>query len=238
MAEITTELQSAYGKGKYCPGDDTHLKAYERADGCLSLTELEEVIGHSRDPDELLEAWTGWRTIAPPMREKYARMVEIANAGARDLGFEDVGAMWRAGYDMPVDDFIADVDRLWGEVKPLYDALHCHVRARLNEKYGDELVPLDKPIPAHLLGNMWAQSWGNVYDLVAPRNTAPAYDLTQILEEKQYTPLRMVHTAENFFTSLGFDPLPPTFWERSLFVKPRGPRRQGRHPHQDVHQGE
>ncbi|MFQ5347220.1 MAG: M2 family metallopeptidase [Rhodothalassiaceae bacterium] len=221
LAEITTELQSAYGKGKYCPGDDTHLKAYARADGCLSLTELEDVIGHSRDPEELLEAWTGWRTIAPPMREKYARMVEIANAGARDLGFDDVGAMWRAGYDMPVDDFIADVDRLWGEVKPLYDALHCHVRAKLNEVYGDELVPLDKPIPADLLGNMWAQSWGNIYDLVAPGNTAPAYDLTKILEEKNVQPLDMVRTAENFFTSLGFDPMPQTFWERSLFVKPR-----------------
>ena len=221
LAEITTELQSAYGKGKYCPGADTHLKAYERADGCLSLTELEDVIGHSRDPDELLEAWTGWRTIAPPMREKYARMVAIANAGARDLGFDDVGAMWRAGYDMPVDDFIADVDRLWGEVKPLYDALHCHVRAKLNEKYGDDLVPLDGPIPADLLGNMWAQSWGNIYDLVAPENTAPAYDLTEILKEKEYTPIRMVKTAENFFTSLGFDPMPQTFWERSLFVKPR-----------------
>lgn len=221
LAEITTNLEASYGTGTYCPeGGDSTLAAYARKDGCLSLTELEAVIGSSQDPDELLEAWEGWRTIAVPMKDQYARMVEIANEGARDLGFADIGTMWRSKYDMPADDFAKDVDRLWGEVKPLYDGLQCHVRARLNEKYGDDLVPLDQPIPAHLLGNMWAQSWGNVYDLVAPEGSAPAFDLTALLKEKAYSELDMVKTAEGFFTSVGFDPLPETFYERSLFLKP------------------
>ncbi len=222
LAQITTELQSAYGKGTYCPEGETLLSAYAREDGCLSLTELEQVINGSDDPDELLEAWEGWRTVSPPMKDKYARMVEIANAGARDLGFADVGSMWRSNYDMPPDAFAADVDRLWSEVKPLYDSLQCHVRAKLGETFGTDVVPQDAPIPAHLLGNMWAQQWGNRYDVAAEGLSGdPGYDLTALLEDRNYTPLRMVETAESFFTSLGFEPLPDSFWDRSLFTKPR-----------------
>lgn len=220
LAEITTDLETSYGTGEYCPDGGTALSDYARADGCLTLQELSKVIGESGDPDQLLEAWEGWRTISVPMKPKYARMVEIANAGASDLGFDDVGTMWRSNYDMAPDAFAADVDRLWSEVKPLYDALHCHVRAELNEAYGDEVAPLDQPIPAHLLGNMWAQQWGTVYDTVAPEQTAPSYDLTALLQEQDYTPLKMVETAETFFTSVGFEPLPETFYERSLFTKP------------------
>lgn len=221
LAQITTDLEASYGKGKYCPeGGDSLLQSYAREDGCLSLTELEAVITSSHDPNELLEAWEGWRTVSVPMAPKYARMVEIANAGAEGLGFADVGAMWRTNYDMDADAFAEDVDRLWGEVKPLYNALQCHVRAKLNETYGDEVVPLDQPIPAHLLGNMWAQQWGNIYDLVAPDNMVSGYDLTALLKEKGYDAMDMVKTAEAFFTSLGFDALPETFYERSLFLKP------------------
>ncbi|RMF16162.1 MAG: peptidase M2 family protein [Alphaproteobacteria bacterium] len=220
LARITTELQSAYATGKYCPGKETQLKEFARPDGCLSLTELEQVMAKSRDPDQLEEAWTGWRTISVPMKPKYARMVEIANAGARDLGFADVGAMWRSNYDMPPEEFTREVDRLWSQVKPMYGALHCYVRAKLNEKYGDAVVPLDQPIRADLLGNMWAQAWGNIYDIVQPEGAAPAYDLTALLHEKGYKPLDMVHTADRFFQSLGFAPLPETFWKRSMFAKP------------------
>lgn len=221
LAEITTDLESSYGRGKVCENTPPVLGDFRREDGCLTLTELEAAISTSRDPAVLKAAWETWRTISVPMKDKYAEMVAIANEGARDLGFADVGAMWRSNYDMAPDAFAADVDRLWGEVKPLYDALQCHVRAKLNETYGDDLVPLDKPIPADLLGNMWAQQWGNIYDLVAPEGAAPAYDLTKLLEAKGMTELDMVRTAEGFFTSLGYAPLPATFYERSLFKKPR-----------------
>jgi peptidyl-dipeptidase A len=212
LAEIATSMESMYGSGQYCPQGT--------AGDCLDLTALERIMAQSRDPDELLDTWRGWRTISPPIRPKYERFVELANEGARELGFADLGAMWRSGYDMPADHFAAEMNRLWEQVRPLYEALHCHVRAALTEFYGARLVPEGQPIPAHLLGNMWAQSWANIYDLVAPPGTDPGFDLTDLLRRKQIDELEMVRYGERFFTSLGFEPLPDTFWERSLFTKP------------------
>ena len=210
QAEIGAKMSGLYGKGSYCRAEND----------CLALGELEEIMAHSRNPDELLEAWEGWRTISPPMKSLYARQVELANEGAVELGFDNLGTMWRSAYDMDPADFPGELDRLWGQVKPLYGALHCHVRARLGEKYGTELVPPDGPIPAQLLGNMWAQSWENIYDIVGPKQTAAGYDLSAILQAEKFDPIRMVETGQAFFSSLGFAELPDTFWERSLFVKP------------------
>jgi peptidyl-dipeptidase A len=210
QSEIGSKLGGLYGKGSYC-----------REDGeCLALGALEEIVAHSREPDELLEVWNGWRTVSPPMKELYARQVELANEGATELGFEDLGTMWRSGYDMDPADFPGELDQLWQQVSPLYEALHCHVRAKLGDAYGSDVVPPDGPIPAHLLGNMWAQSWENIYDLVVPPETTVGYDLTAILKDKGYDAIGMVKTGEAFFSSLGFEKLPGTFWERSLFVKP------------------
>jgi peptidyl-dipeptidase A len=210
QAGIGAELTGLYAKGKYC-----------RSEGeCLDLTALENIFDQSRDPQALLEAWNGWRTVSKPMKPLYARQVELANEGAQALGFDNLGTMWRSDYDMPPAEFPDELDRLWGQVKPLYDALHCHVRARLNEQYGDEVVPPQGLIPAHLLGNMWAQSWDNIYDLVGPEESDPGYDLTAILQEQGFDAVGMVKTGEAFFTSLGFEPLPDTFWTRSLFTKP------------------
>ena len=164
--------------------------------------------------------WRGWHAIAPPIRPLFRRYVELGNKGARELGFRDTGAMWRSKYDMPPEAFPAEMDRLWNQVRPLYLSLHAYVRAKLREKYGD-VVPASGPIPAHLLGNMWAQEWENIYPLVAPKDADPGYDLTAILKAKHTQPLDIVRYGEHFFTSLGFAPLPKTFWERSLFLKPR-----------------
>jgi peptidyl-dipeptidase A len=212
QARITSAMEGVYGKGKYCS---------EARDGeCLDLTAMTRILAESRDAGELLDLWVGWRTISPPMREMYERFVELNNEGAKELGFADLGELWRSGYDMSPAAFAGEVDRLWGQVKPLYDALHCHVRARLAETYGSEVVPGDAPIPAHLLGNMWSQSWGNVYDLVGPGESDTGYDVTELLEAKGLDAQEMVRYGERFFTSLGFEPLPETFWERSLFTKP------------------
>ncbi|MBT8048679.1 MAG: M2 family metallopeptidase [Gammaproteobacteria bacterium] len=210
QAEIGARLNGLYGRGSYCLEDGD----------CLALGQLEDIIGESRDPAELLEAWEGWRTVSPPMKDLYARQVELANEGAAELGFDDLGTMWRSAYDMDPAEFPGELDRLWEQVSPLYEALHCHVRAQLQEVYGSETVPAGEPIPAHLLGNMWAQSWDNIYDLVAPPQSDAGYDLTEILLDKEYDALKMVRTGEAFFSSLGFEPLPETFWSRSLFVKP------------------
>ena len=210
LAQISARMESTYGSGEYCPEAGT----------CQSLSDLEAVIDRSRDPEALKEAWVGWRTISPPMRDDYERFAALMNEGAQELGYEDTGALWRSNYDMTPDAFAAELDRLWNQVRPLYEDLHCFVRAELADHYGEDVVALDEPIPAHLLGNMWAQEWGNIFDLVAPGDADPGYDLTALLEENGYDALKMVETGENFFSSLGLDPLPETFWKRSLFTEP------------------
>jgi len=212
LTKITASMEGEYGKGKYCPDGDKGK--------CLSLSELEEIIGNSRDPEELKKAWVGWHQIAIPMRKEYVRFVELSNKGAKEMGFKDTGAMWRSKYDMEPDAFAAEMERLWQQVKPLYDSLYTYTRRKLSEKYGKDVVSEDKPIPAHLLGNMWAQQWGNIYPILAPANADRGYDLTQILKSRNTDAKQMVRYGESFFTSLGFDALPPTFWERSLFLKP------------------
>ncbi len=209
---IATRLQSQYGKGK------------GTLDGKpINGSDIEEAMGTGRDPDKLKEMWTSWHNnVGAPMRTDYVRLVTIANEGAKELGYGDVGAMWRSGYDMPADDFAREMDRLWLQVKPLYDQLHCYVRAKLQEHYGAKVQPATGPIRADLLGNMWAQEWGNIYDLVAPKGVGDVgYDLTALLVAKGYDPTKMVKGGEGFYTSLGLPALPASFWERSQFAKPR-----------------
>jgi peptidyl-dipeptidase A len=210
LAKIGSELGGMYGKGTYTT----------KAGDTLSLGDMTSKMATSRDYDELLEMWQGWRSISPEMKPLFVRQSELGNEGAQGLGYKDLGAMWRSNYDMPADDFAKELDRLWGQVKSLYDDLHCYVRSELAVEYGEEKVPLNQPIPAHLLGNMWAQSWGNIYDVVAPDNADPGYDVTEQLAKHDYDEIKMVKGAETFFTSLGFEALPETFWQRSLFTKP------------------
>ena len=213
LNEIATSLNSQYGKGKGT------LDGQE-----ISGSDIEAEMGNlERTPEEYAEMWTSWHdNVGAPMRDDYLRMTAIANEGAKELGFADLGAMWRSNYDMDPDQFAGETERMWQEVKPLYMALHTYVRSKLNEKYGDAVQPATGPIRADLLGNMWAQEWGNIYPLVAPAGAGDiGYDLTELIEQKGLDEIQMVRTGEQFFSSLGFAPLPGTFWERSQFVKPR-----------------
>ncbi len=211
LSEITTSLEAMYGSGEHCFEDND----------CYDLEAFESIIDKSRDPDELLKAWSGWHEVGKPMRSMYMRMVEIGNQGSKDLGFDDLSDLWFSKYDMPAEEFLSETDKVWDEVRPLYDALHCHVRAELNEYYGDDVVPSSGALPVHLLGNMWGQSWSNIYDLVyaQPKETKTV-DITKVIEDLNLSEVEMVEYAEDFFISIGFKPLPETFWERSLFVKP------------------
>ena len=208
---ITTRLASTYGKGratlngKVITGDD-----------------VEALMGTNRNPAELAEMWKSWHeNVGRPMRGDYVRMVEIANQGAKELGYADTGAMWRSQYDMTPEQFSVMYDRLWAEVKPLYDQLHCYTRTKLNQKYGDKIQPTSGPIRADLLGNMWAQEWGNIYDIVAPAGAGDVgYDITDLLKAKKKTPVDMVRIGEGFYTSLGFEPLPASFYKRSQITRP------------------
>ena len=215
VTKIAAGMEGMYGKFKVCPEG-----VEPGSDKCIAESQISRIMAESRDPKELLRVWTGWHNNAKPIKKDYTRFVELANMGAKELGFADSGAMWRSKYDMPPDDFAKELDRLYLQVKPLYEALHTYTRKRLREKYGDA-VPKEGPIPAHLLGNLWSQSWDNVYPLLAPAGSDMGYDLTQILKAKKYDEREMARAGERFFTSLGFEKLPATFWERSMFVKPR-----------------
>ncbi|CDO38183.1 MULTISPECIES: M2 family metallopeptidase [Novosphingobium] len=213
LSAITTRLSSTYGKGKGA------------LDGKpINGSDIEAEMGNlDHTPAEYAEMWESWHdNVGKPMKDDYAKMVTIANEGAKELGYSDVGAMWRSGYDMTPQQFSAETERLWQEVKPLYLALHTYVRHRLNAKYGDRVQPDTGPIRADLLGNMWAQEWGNIYPLVAPQGAGDlGYDIGDLLKAKGKTPLDMVKTGEGFYSSLGFAPLPDTFWTRSMITKPR-----------------
>ncbi len=223
LTQITTSMEGDYGKGTYCrPPRAASGAAPNGKPECLQINDLSRILATSTDPAALLDAWQGWHRVGAPLRPRYARFVELSNKGARGLGFADAGAMWRSNYDMPPDAFSTELERLWRQVRPLYLSLHAYVRARLGERYGTRLVPADGMIPAHLLGNMWAQEWGNIYPLVAPAATpGPGYDVTDLLKRKGIDEHEMFRIGERFFTSMGFAKLPETFWERSLQVKPR-----------------
>ena len=212
LALILASLDGDYGKGKWCPEEEKGK--------CLDVTAVEKLMAESRDAEELKRAWIGWHAIGAPMRQRYARMTELGNAGARELGYSDVGALWRSNYDMPPDQFAKEEDRLWEQLKPLYLSLHAYVRGQLRKKYGAGLVSEHGPIPAQLLGNIWSQEWNNVYSLMDSPKPPQSYDLTKILQDRKTDARGMVNYGEAFFTSLGFAPLPKTFWERSLFTKP------------------
>jgi peptidyl-dipeptidase A len=222
LATLGTELEAMYGEGKYCPPAKTLLSAGKDDKGCFNLDALSDVIATSRNYDQITEAWTGWHSIARPMRAKYQHFAELANEGARELGFADVGVLWRSRYDMSAADFEKEAARLYGQVEPLYKGLHCYARKRLGEKYGKDKVPDGKPMPVHLLGNMWAQQWNRVYDdLLKPYPRASIESADRLLQAKKWDAVQMTKSAESFYTSIGFPALPQTFWERSMFTRPR-----------------
>lgn len=212
LTQVASSLSGSYGKGKYCPGGPK--------EPCLGIDDLEERLAKSRDPKQITELWVGWHKIGAPMRERYTRFTQLSNQGARELGFADTGVLWRSAYDTTPEQFSADLERVWKQVEPLYRELHAYVRKKLIQKYGAVAERRDGMIPAHLLGNMWAQEWGNIYDLVAPPAAPASYDIGEILTQRKTSARQVVEYGEGFFRSLGLEKLPESFWQRSLFSRP------------------
>jgi peptidyl-dipeptidase A len=210
LAKLTVNLVTAYS---------TATVTYKGRE--LTTEDVAEILRTSRDPEETKTLWEAWQAIAVPMRDDYVRRTRLANEGARTLGFADTGELWRSWYDMTPEEFTRTVDRLWSQVEPLYKNLHCYARARLNEKYGSAVQPRTGPIRADLLGNMYALGWSNIYDVLAPKGMSLGYDITEALQKANYDAVKLVQTAENFYKSIGFAPLPETFWSRSMFTRPR-----------------
>jgi len=215
LTKLGARLEAEYGEAKYCP-------AGKGPEACQNIDQLAETLATSRNYDRLTEAWKGWHDIGAPMRDNYTRFAALANEGARELGFKNLGVMWRARYDMPPEQFDQEAEKLWGQVKPLYDQLHCHARAQLARKYGEQKVPAGKPIPAHLFGNMWAQQWNKIYDdLLKPYPASNLESADRQLKAQKWDAMRMTKSAESAYTSLGFPALPQSFWERSMLTRPR-----------------
>jgi peptidyl-dipeptidase A len=212
LATLLASMEAKYGSAKYCP---------QGPESCRDEVQLKTVLEQSRDWDALVTAWRGWHDAARPLRADFVRLVELANEGAGTLGFADLGAMWRSGYDMPSDEFAKEAARLYSQVEPLYEELHCYARGKLATKYGAERVPAGKPIPAHLLGNMWAQQWDAVYDLLEPYPGVSDLDVDAALVAQGYDAVKMTKSAEAFYQSIAFPALPKTFWERSMLTQPR-----------------
>jgi peptidyl-dipeptidase A len=212
LSALLAGMEAKYGEAKYCKsgGQD-----------CKDEVQLKAVLEKSRNYEELLDAWKGWHDQARNLRADYTRYAELANEGARELGYQDLGAMWRSNYDMPADAFTKEATRLYKQVEPLYRDLQCYARTKLAQKYGEDKVPAGKPIPAHLLGNMWAQQWDAVYDLLEPYPGVSQLDVDSALESQGYDPVRMTKSAEDFYKSIAFPTLPQTFWERSMLAQPR-----------------
>ena len=244
LTRIATRMEGMYGAGQYCTGEGG-------AKTCRQLGELEDVLRSNRDYDAQLDAWRGWHTIAQPMRKDYVRFVDLVNEGARDMGFADAGEVWRSGYDMAPAQIAAETDRLWGQVKPLYEQLHCYARTKLDAKYGkDKGEVAGHMLPAHLMGNMWQQDWGNLWDILQPYQNAGSLDITAALQQQyqqDYTTelgkhpaapgpdelveieraaqldvaRQMAERAQDFYMSLGMQKLPQSYWDKSQFIKPR-----------------
>jgi len=211
LAEVSGRLSTRFATGSFTLDG----KRY-------TLKDAELALARTRDPQESAAIWEGWRSITPPMREDYARMVSLANAGAQELGFKDLGAMWRAEYDISPDAFAHQIEALWAQIAPLYHELHCYARQRLNARFGDTVQPASGAIRADLTGNMWGQNWSAIWDVLAPGDWVAGFDLDHALQTHGYDARKMVRAAEGFYTSLGLQPLPATFWERSQFTRPEG----------------
>jgi len=177
LTQIATRMEGMYGSGTYCTGEGAGKQ-------CRQLGELEDVLRSSRDYDKQLDAWQGWHSVAQPMRKDYTRFAELVNEGAREMGFADTGEMWRSGYDMTPVEIAAETDRLWGQVKPLYEQLHCYTRTKLEAQYGQDKGQVNGLLPAHLMGNMWQQDWGNLWDMLEPFKGVGSLDITGALEQQ------------------------------------------------------
>lgn len=211
LSEVSGRLSTRFATGNF----SLDGKRY-------SLQDAEQALARLRDPVQSEAVWEGWRSIAPPMRDDYARMVSLANAGAQELGFADVGAMWRSEYDVTPEALAREIDALWAQIAPLYDELHCYARTKLNARFGDSVQPTTGAIRADLTGNMWGQNWTGIWDVLAPAESGSTFDLEKALDARGYDPRRMVQAAEGFFVSLGMRSLPETFWTRSQFTRPEG----------------
>ncbi|XP_022084569.1 angiotensin-converting enzyme-like isoform X2 [Acanthaster planci] len=210
LNNVLASMESRYSKGKVPKADGEYLSLEPG---------LTRIMATSRDYGELNWAWQGWRAaVGPSAKEDYQRYVALKNEAAAANGFSNCGDYWKSWYE--VDDFTDQVENLYQQLSPLYNNLHAYVRRKLYNLYGADYINLKGPIPAHILGNMWSQSWLNILDLMLPFENAPSVDITPVLVREGYNAKRMFEVSDEFFESLGLIKMPPEFWAESMIERP------------------
>ncbi|XP_071562887.1 angiotensin-converting enzyme-like [Temnothorax nylanderi] len=207
-----SKMENIYSTAKICDYKDKN-----KCDLALE-PEITEKLMCSRDPEELKHIWIEWRKASgEKVKSLFPQYVELANTAARLNNFSDYAEYWMKDYEAA--DFPEQIENQWQQLKPLYLQLHAYVRRELRKKYGEDIVSEDGPIPAHLLGNTWAQTWSNIADFTMPFPGKQLPDVTATLVEQGYNATSMFRLAENFFTSINLSAMPDTFWEKSILTK-------------------
>ncbi|RWS24917.1 TPA angiotensin converting enzyme precursor-like protein [Leptotrombidium deliense] len=208
-------MSSIYGKAKICVAGKCNLTLEP---------DITKIMTSERNYDVLKEAWINWRdATGKQMRQMYTEYVQLANYLAISNSFGSIAVFlnyadyWRFPYEDSY--FKRNVENLWEEMKAFYADLHAYVRMKLRKIYGDKM-PADGTIPAHLLGNMWAQQWGNIYNEVVPYADLPQIDVTSEMIKQGYDAMKMFKLSEKFFVDLGLNKMEDEFWKNSIIVKP------------------
>ena len=188
-----------------------------RGENCrtpITTNDIDRVLAESNDLTERLRYWEASKEVGLALRPGLGELRDLRNATAREMGYPDFFAYRISNYGMTPDEMMQTLDRLLEEVRPLFDALSCWTRHELAQRYRHRgEVPAQ--IPAHWIGNRWAQSWPGLVDGV---------DMDALVSDKE--PEWIVQQAERFYVSMGFPELPQAFWDGSdLYPVPEGEER-------------
>uniref|UniRef100_A0A182LUT3 Angiotensin-converting enzyme n=1 Tax=Anopheles culicifacies TaxID=139723 RepID=A0A182LUT3_9DIPT len=217
LVDAISRMQENYATAKVCQ--------YRNETNCnFGLEpELTETLAKSRDPEELKYYWVQWHAVAgKPVRKDFDEYVSLNREAAQLNNFTSGAEYWLDAYED--DTFEQQVDAAIEQIRPLYEQIHGYVRYKLRKHYGNDIVSEKGPIPIHLLGNMWGQTWDNIADITTPFPNKKLLDVTEEMVRQGYTPVKMFEMGDEFFQSLNMTKLPPTFWEKSIVEKPNDGR--------------
>ncbi|XP_007090142.2 angiotensin-converting enzyme 2 isoform X1 [Panthera tigris] len=228
---ILNAMSTIYSTGKACNPNNPQE--------CLLLEPgLDDIMENSKDYNERLWAWEGWRAeVGKQLRPLYEEYVALKNEMARANNYEDYGDYWRGdyeeewtdGYNYSRSQLIKDVEHTFTQIKPLYQHLHAYVRAKLMDSYPSRISPTGC-LPAHLLGDMWGRFWTNLYPLTVPFGQKPNIDVTDAMVNQSWDARRIFKEAEKFFVSVGLPNMTQGFWENSMLTEPGNSQKVVCHP--------
>ncbi len=178
-----------------------------------TANQIDDILRKSRDLGERQRVWIASKEIGRPLKPGLIELRDLRNQVAKEMGYSSYFALQVADYGMTVPEMMALLDSTLETTRPLFDQLHCWAKNTLATRY--KKAP-PKMIPAHWIGNRWAQDWPG---LIEEASLDPLF--------KGSSPETIVKSAENFYVSLGFPRLPDSFWKKSdLYPVPAGSARK------------